>query len=68
MQDPGVSTANNNVFAAGKWNGSNYNDAAFRVTEKGELYATSANITGAITATSGTFTGTVQASGGYIGG
>ena len=36
--------------------------------KKGELYATSATITGAITATSGTFTGTVQASGGYIGG
>lgn len=75
MQAPSDSNDVNNVFAAGKWNGENYNDAAFRVNKKGELFATSATIKGKITATSGTIggctidsNGNLKVSGGNISG
>ena len=45
-----------------------YSTCAFRVTKAGKLYATGADITGAITATSGSFTGKVTATSGEIGG
>ena len=46
---------NNWVFAAGGSTHSSYGDCPFRVDKLGNLYATSANITGTVNANSGTF-------------
>ena len=64
----GVGAANNDVRL---WAGSNYTDrkrAPFMVMQDGTLYATKANISGAINATSGSFTGAINATSGKIGG
>nr|DAO90741.1 MAG TPA: Neck appendage protein [Caudoviricetes sp.]DAR57099.1 MAG TPA: Neck appendage protein [Caudoviricetes sp.] len=64
----GVGAANNDIRF---WAGSNYTDrkrAPFMVMQDGTLYATKANISGAINATSGSFTGQVNATSGKIGG
>ena len=64
----GVGAANNDIRF---WAGSNYTDrkrAPFMVMQDGTLYATKANISGAINATSGSFTGQVNATSGTIGG
>lgn len=51
------------------WAGSsNSNEAPFRVSHEGVLYATNANITGSVTATSGSFTGNVTATSGTFNG
>ena len=60
----GVGAANNDIRF---WAGSNYTDrkrAPFMVMQDGTLYATKANISGAINATSGSFTGVVNATSG----
>ena len=64
----GVGAANNDIRF---WAGSNYTDrnkAPFMVMQDGTLYATKANISGAINATSGSFTGAINATSGKIGG
>lgn len=64
----GVGAANNDIRF---WAGSNYTDrkrAPFMVMQDGTLYATKANISGAINATSGSFTGSINATSGTIGG
>jgi len=63
----GVGNATNEVrFWAGSEFGGRY-AAPFRVLQDGTLYATKANISGAINATSGSFTGKVNATSGQIG-
>ena len=55
------------VFAAGGNSHDSYANCPFRVQKDGTLYATKANITGAVNATSGSFTGKIEASSGNIG-
>lgn len=63
----GVGNATNEVrLFAGSEFGGRY-AAPFRVLQDGTLYATKANISGAINATSGSFTGKVNATSGQIG-
>ena len=51
------------AFFAGTFNGSNHDDCEFRVSHKGKLHASGADIDGKITASSGSITGNLSISG-----